>query len=322
MTLLTYRDAAIEIEPGEDVLSALLRAEIDAPYSCRSGVCQSCMHRAVEGNPPAVAQQGLSDAQRALGYFLPCVCVPDSPLTVVPAQEAVARSEAVVCAIDRLSRDVVRLRLEHGPGFTYRPGQFLELIADDGLGRHYSIASLPEEDPFVELHIRIHPGGRMSKLVAEELARGRRLHIAGPLGTCIYEGVDADQPLALIGSGTGLAPLIGVLRDALRRGHRGPIRIYHGAREREGLYLHDHLQALTERFANLRYVPRILSESGSQGGDVGAAVLEHEDALRHTAFFLCGGEKLVGRLKRDLYLKGASLKQMRSDIFLPAGASR
>jgi len=322
MTLLTYRAAAIEIEPGEDVLSALLRAEIDAPHSCRSGVCQSCMHRAVDGKPPAAAQQGLCDAQKGLGYFLACVCVPDTPLTIVPAQEAESRSGAVVHSIDRLSGEVVRLRLEHDAGFAYRPGQFLELITDDGLGRHYSIASVPEEDPFVELHIRLHPGGRMSRFIAEELAPGRRLHIAGPLGTCIYEGVDPEQPMTLIGSGTGLAPLVGVLRDALRRGHRGPIRLYHGAREREGLYLHDHLEALTERHANLSYVPRVLSDSGPQGGDVAAAALAHEDALPHTAFFLCGGEKLVGRLKRELYLKGASLKQMRSDTFLPAGGGR
>ena len=82
------------------------------------------------------------------------------------------------------------------------------------------------------------------------------------------------------------------------------------------------MEALTERHANLSYVPRVLSDSGSRGGDVAAAALEHEDALPHTAFFLCGGEKLVGRLKRDLYLKGASLKQMRSDTFLPANAGR
>ncbi len=322
MTLLTYREAAIEIEPGEDVLSALLRAEIDAPHSCRSGVCQSCLHRVVDGTPPTAAQQGLSDAQKALGYFLPCVCVPDTPLTIVPAQEAGIRSEAIVYSIDRLSGEVVRLRLEHSANFAYRPGQFLELITDDGLGRHYSIASLPEEDSFVELHIRLHPSGRMSKFIAEDLALGHRLHIAGPLGTCIYEGIDPDQPMALIGSGTGLAPLVGVLRDALRRGHRGPIRLYHGAREREGLYLHDHLGALTQRHANLNYVPRVLSDSGPHGGDVAAAAFEYEDALPHTAFFLCGGEKLVGRLKRDLFLKGASLKQMRSDTFLPAGSDR
>ncbi|MEK4032114.1 2Fe-2S iron-sulfur cluster binding domain-containing protein [Methylocystis sp. IM3] len=322
MTLLTYREAAIEIEPGEDVLSALLRAEIDAPHSCRSGVCQSCLHRVVEGSPPAAAQKGLSDAQKALGYFLPCVCVPDAPLTIVPAQETGTRSEAVVHSMDRLSGDVVRLRLEHDSNFAYRPGQFLELITDDGLGRHYSIASVPEEDAFIELHIRLHPGGRMSRFISDELAHGRRLHIAGPLGTCIYEGVDADQPMALIGSGTGLAPLIGVLRDALRRGHRGPIRLYHGARERNGLYLHRHLKELTERHANLNYVPRVLSDPDRHGGDVAAAALEHENELSQTAFFLCGGERLVGRLKRDLYMKGASLKQMRSDTFLPARSGR
>ncbi len=322
MTRLTYREAAIEIGPGEDVLSALLRAEIDAPHACRSGVCQSCLHRAVDGKPPVASQQGLSDAQKALGYFLACLCVPDMPLAIVPAQEAEARSDAVVCAIDRLSREVVRLRLEHYSGFGYRPGQFLELITKDGLGRHYSIASHPEEDPYVELHIRLHAGGRMSQFIADELEPGSRLHIAGPLGTCIYEGVDPDQPMALIGSGTGLAPLLGVLRDALRRGHRGPIRLYHGAREREGLYLHDHLEALTRRHANLSYVPRVLGDLSPDGGDVAAAALEHESALAQTAFFLCGGEKLVARLKRDLYLRGASLKQMRSDTFLPSKAGR
>ena len=76
MALLTYREAAIEIEPGEDVLSALLRAEIDPPHSCRSGVCKSCMHRAVDGKPPAAAQQGLSDAQKALAIFWPASACP------------------------------------------------------------------------------------------------------------------------------------------------------------------------------------------------------------------------------------------------------
>lgn len=322
MSLLTYRDAAIDIEPGEDVLSALLRAEIDAPHACRAGVCQTCLHRAVEGRPPAAAQEGLSDAHKTLGYFLACVCVPETPLTVVPAREAGNRSEVVVHSIDRLGGEVVRLRLQHGADFAYRPGQFLELIADDGLGRHYSIASLPEEDPFIELHIRLHPGGRMSKLVAEELAPGRRMRIAGPLGTCVYEGIDPDQPMALIGSGTGLAPLVGVLRNALRRGHRGSIRLYHGAREPDGLYLHDDLGALANKRENFTYIPRVLNDPAPGNGDVAAAVLKLETTLGDTAFFLCGGERLVARLKRELYLKGASLKQLRSDVFLPATSSR
>jgi ferredoxin len=49
MALLTYRDRPIDLGPGETVLSALLREGIDAPNSCRAGVCQTCLHRAVEG---------------------------------------------------------------------------------------------------------------------------------------------------------------------------------------------------------------------------------------------------------------------------------
>lgn len=318
MSQLTYRNAAVSIEPGEDVLSALLRAEIDAPHSCRAGICQSCLHRAIEGTPSAASQEGLTEAQKAQGYFLACVCVPETPLSVIPLEEAATRSEVVVRAIDRLSDEVTRLYLGHDSDFSYRPGQFLELIAPDGLSRHYSIASVPEEDPHVELHIRLHRGGRMSGFVADQLSSGDRLRVAGPLGTCFYEGVDPDQPVTLVGAGTGLAPLVGILRDALRRGHRGPIRLYHGARERKGLYLHDLLEALAAKRDNFVYVPRVLNDSRPHGGDVAAAVLEQENALADTAFFLCGGERLVGRLKRDLFMKGAALKQIRSDVFAPA----
>ena len=46
-------------------------------------------------------------------------------------------------------------------------------------------------------------------------------------------------------------------------------------------------------------------------------MLEQERALKETAFFLCGGERLVSRLKRDLFMKGANLKQIRSDVLRP-----
>ncbi len=50
----------------------------------------------------------------------------------------------------------------------------------------------------------------MSDFVSEQLSPGDRLHVAGPLGTCFYEGVDPGQPLTLVGAGTGLAPLMGI----------------------------------------------------------------------------------------------------------------
>jgi CDP-4-dehydro-6-deoxyglucose reductase, E3 len=316
---LAYGDRPVDIAPGETVLEALQRAGIETPSSCRAGQCQTCLHRAVDGTPPPESQSGLSEAQKALGFFLPCVCRPTSPLAIVPPDDAGPRLDAAVRSIERLSQDILRLRLE-SENFVYRPGQFLELIAGEDLKRHYSLASHPEEDPYLELHIRLHRNGRMSRRLMEELAPGDRLHVAGPAGTCFYEGVDPNQPLALIGAGTGLAPLYGVLRDALRKGHRGPIRLYHGARERKGLYLAEELEALSRSRENFDYIPSALDPNAPHGGDVAALALEAEaPRVRETAYFLCGGENLVKRLKRDLFMSGAGLKAIRSDAFTAAG---
>ena len=317
MTLIRREDRAVDVAPGETVLEALLRAGIDAPYSCRAGNCQTCMHRAIDGAPPPDSQRGLTDAQKAMGYFLPCICRPTTPLTILRPDDLGVRLEAVVQAIDSLSDDIVRLRVE-ADGFVYRPGQFIELSAAEDLKRHYSLASHPDEDPFLEMHIRLHQDGRMSRHLAESLQAGDRVHVAGPSGSCFYEGVHEDQSMLLIGAGTGLAPIYGVLRDALRKGHRGPIGLYHGARSRNGLYLAEELQAISDARDNVDYRPCALDPSAPHGGDVAATVLEAERDISNAAIFLCGGENLVKRLKRELFMRGASLKNIRSDAFTPA----
>ncbi len=316
MTRLTTGGSAINLEPGETVLQALERAGLDPPSSCRAGQCQTCLHRAIEGTLPPASQEGLTPGQKATGYFLACVCVPTSDLVIMRPGDVGREIDAEVRAIEKLAPDIVRLRLE-ADGFDYRPGQFLELIARDDLRRHYSLASHPDEDDFLELHIRLHDNGRMSRLLRNEIIAGARLRIAGPSGACIYEGVDPDQPMALIGAGTGLAPLYGVLREALGCGHRGPIRLYHGARNTSGLYLGDALQSLAGRQAHFDYKPVVLDPSAPLGGDVSALALATVTGFAETAFFLCGGENLVNRLRREIFLRGASLNQIRADVFLP-----
>lgn len=318
MVTLTFGETPIDIAEGQSVLAALLAAGVDAPYSCQAGLCRTCLYQAIEGQVPEAAQIGLSDAQKAQGYFMACVCLPKEPLKIVRAGDLHDRIEACVTAIDRLSPSVIRLRLEPDRSFAYRPGQFLALTAPGGVTRHYSIASHPDVDAFIELHVRVIPGGRMSGLIAENLARGDRLVVSNPSGTCFYDGADADRPIVLAGAGTGLAPLWGILRDAIERQHRGPIRLYHGARERSGLYLVDELRALADRHDNFFYRPCVLSETERDVGDLTTAVLGAELDPASADFFLCGGADLVGRLKRELFLKGAKLQRLRTDIFLPA----
>ncbi|MDX8407483.1 MAG: 2Fe-2S iron-sulfur cluster binding domain-containing protein, partial [Mariprofundaceae bacterium] len=67
---------------GESVLECMTRHGVMIPSSCQSGACQTCMIRALEGEPTAESQQGLKDTLRAQKYFLACVCRPSDDMTI------------------------------------------------------------------------------------------------------------------------------------------------------------------------------------------------------------------------------------------------
>ena len=321
MTIVRFEGREHTLAPGQTVLSALQSAGEKLDSSCLAGICQSCLVRAESGAIPKAAQAGLSPALVAGGYLLACVCRPEEDLTLVRADAVRQRVPVTVASLDRLSTSVVRLRLMPEAPFNYRAGQFLGLVTPGAAPRSYSIASLPSRDPWLELHIRLLPGGRVSGLVADSLRAGDRLEVVGPSGGCFCQGVDPDQPLVLAGTGTGLAPLWGILQDAIANGHRGPIRLYHGALDRAGLYLVDALEALAAKHANLTYTP-CLRDSGGATGDLKEAVLAAGDARAQAAHFLCGDANLVNQLKRALFLAGARLDRLRSDPFLPTAAAK
>jgi CDP-4-dehydro-6-deoxyglucose reductase, E3 len=113
MASLTLGDVAVDIAEGQTVLAALLAAGVDAPYSCREGICLTCLHQAIEGAVPESAQIGLSDTQKEQGYFMACVCVPKESLKIVRAGDLHGRLGVNVTAIDRLSPSVIRSRTAH-----------------------------------------------------------------------------------------------------------------------------------------------------------------------------------------------------------------
>src|SRR5438552_3941472 len=80
----------------------------------------------------------------------------------LPGSDAVARTPVRVLSKERLNQDILRLTLECQEPFAYRAGQYVHLKRDDGLIRSYSLASLPQQDTPLELHIRRLPNGAMS----------------------------------------------------------------------------------------------------------------------------------------------------------------
>ena len=320
--VVRYEDERIELTDGESVLDGLLRHGIETPHSCKSGLCQSCLMRAEDGEPPAKSQQGLKDGLRAQNYFLSCVCHPEEDLTVVPPDSAGLEVAAEVAGVDRLTEDVVRLRLRPEGAFEYEPGQFLHLIRGDGLVRSYSIASLPEEEDTLELHVRQIPGGQMSNWIADGLTAGEHVSVRGPAGDCFYIPGNPEQDMLLAGTGTGLAPLYGIAREALRQGHTGRIILMHGGLDASRLYHVEALQELAREHENLTYLRCVLHGEPGEGVEVGPldeVVMRLFPDLKGWRAFLCGDPGLVNKLRKKVFLAGASNKAIHADAFVTAG---
>ena len=314
----------LQLRSGQSVLDALSEAGFDVSSSCRVGACQSCLVQAVRGAPPTQAQVGLKDSLRAQGYFLACQATLTEDLEVSLAGATALEVPARLVAVERLAADVLRIVLESQQAFVYRAGQFLTLLREDGLARAYSLASLPSESQ-LELHVRVLPQGAMSNWLASASAVGSRVRLRGPSGDCCYVPGNPGQPLVLVGVGTGLAPLWGVLREALAARHQGRIELWHAARTPEGLYLREELTALAATHCNFDYHPCALEP----GPTPSAVTLGHLDQLLLKAVpsfaarrvYLCGDAGIVQLLKRAVFLAGASLQQIHADPFVGAGGS-
>lgn len=341
-TRVHYRGAAYDLLPGETLLVGLARQGVDIPSFCRTGVCQTCLVRATSGKPPAKSQSGVSETLIANGCFLACQCVPEGPLEVEPCHD-VGTFPTRIVQVEQLSSRVLRVELEAPAGFNFRAGQFIQLERQGGVTRPYSIASLPG-GPHIELHVTLYPGGAMSQWL--RWAIHQPVSLRGPFGECFYLQDELDRPLLLAGTGSGLAPLLGVLRSALAAGHRGPIHLYHGSTTLEGQYASAELQRLIETLPNLRVFASVLeappetavtqrpgtapsakAPSAKEPSAEPRYQLRHEPLDRliladsldffQSRVYLCGDPELVQRLRKRIYLSGAPLARIHIDPFLP-----
>ncbi len=317
MSTIRYAGGEYECGPGETVLDCLLRSGVPLSYSCRSGVCQSCLVKGAQGTIPPRAQEGVKDTLRAQGYFLACRCEPDGDLTVTEGEDQ--RVAARITSVEDLGADVLRVRLAAAPGFEYYAGQYVTLFREDGLARSYSLASLPAE-PELEMHIRLIPGGAMSEWLRGGAATGASVAIQGPSGNCFYLSGRPEEPLLLAGTGTGLAPLCGIARDALGQGHTGPVWLFHGALEPGGLYLQDELLAMAARHANFHYVRCVLRNGGDdvETGALDACIFGKLPNLDGWKAYLCGDPAIVNLLRKKVFLAGAASRSIYADAFLPS----
>ena len=319
MPTVHYAGQTFGVAQGESVLDCLLRHGVAISHSCKAGACQSCLMKGSGGPIPESAQRGLKDTLRAQGYFLACSLHPAGDITVAPAGDE-QRTRARISGLKSLNGTVLRVRLRTEAPLSYYAGQFVSLFREDGLARSYSLASLPHENE-LELHVRKIPGGSMSEWLHHGALLETPVWLQGPSGNCFYTPGNAGQALLLAGAGTGLAPLYGIVRDALRHGHTGPIWLFHGALTPDGLYLTEELVELDRVYANFHYVRSVLRDGDSarvESGELDRCILRRFPSLTGWKGYVCGDPALVNSLRRKLFLAGMASKAIYADAFVPS----
>lgn len=322
---LSYQGRKYKLQDSETVLDGLLRHGQDVPSSCKTGACQSCLMQAHEGNPGSKAQGGLKNTLKAQNFFLACQCVPDEDLNISLPSLADTTILAEVIDKEQLCHNVIALRLKPSTYFTCRAGQYINLLRENGsVIRSYSVANLSAQDGFLELHIRRIDNGAMSVWACDKAKEGDKIHIRGPAGECFYIAADGDQsfPILLAGTGTGLAPLEGVVLDALAQGHKGDIHILHGALNEDDLYHIEMLKELAKLHGNLTYTPCVLTmehdKAGFHTGPLDQFAMHIMEPLNKATLrtYFCGAPDMVNMLKRKVFLAGVASKNIFSDPFI------
>jgi NAD(P)H-flavin reductase/ferredoxin len=299
------------VAAASNLLDALNQAGVAVPYSCRAGSCHACLVRCVQGEPLDALPDALDAGKRQQGWRLACQCRVVEDLAVEIFDPLRDGLPAHVAACDWLAPTVLRLRLEAERPLRYRAGQHLVLWTASGVARPYSLASLPGEDPWLEFHLDCRQPGAFID-VARQLQPGDKLRLGELRGGALrYDPDWQERPLLLMASGTGLAPLWGLLREALRQDHQGAIRLTHLATEH---YLESELQALAAVHGNLT-VQLVTPEQLPSTLD-GLRLLP-----RQTMGLLCGSPARVEMFAKRLYLAGLPRNQLLADMFTEQAGS-
>jgi CDP-4-dehydro-6-deoxyglucose reductase len=323
---------SFSVERDGTLLAAAIAQGIGLPYGCKDGACGSCKSKLVEGRVVHGVHQrkALSAEEEAAGFILTCCAVPQTDCVVearsVPAEgvHPVIKMPVRVISLSQAAPDVmcVRLQLPATQNFQYHAGQYLEFILRDGSRRAYSMGNAPHtvgDPPSVELHIRHMPGGKFTDHVFGALKERDILRAEGPFGSFFLR--DGDEPMVMLASGTGFAPIKALIEQLEQQGNSRPVTLYWGGRRPQDLYLHDWVIEATARLPWLRYVPVISDAQAEDGwtgrsGFVHLAVIEDLPDLSQQSVYACGAPIVIDSAQRDfVQLAGLNPDRFYADAF-------
>jgi propane monooxygenase reductase component len=296
----------IDCDEEESVLDAAFRHGYNLVYGCREGQCSACKAYLLEGEVvlKPYSTFALSESEESNGYTLMCRAMPEEDLVIellhfdpdnYRLENPIRDGRATVTAVDALTHDIRRVELEvtEPRDFSFVPGQYVDLwVPGSDARRSFSMANLPG-DGRIELIVKRYPGGRFSGLLDGALAPGDELCFTGPYGA--FHLRDTGRPILMVAGGSGMAPVLSLLRTLAADRSGRMVRFFYGARTDADLFHLDVVEELGAQLPDFGFVP-------VTGRFVHEAVGEYLEAGEMTDLeaYMCGPPPMIEAMEELL----------------------
>jgi naphthalene 1,2-dioxygenase ferredoxin reductase component len=324
--LIQPLNRTLRVQPGANLLKALQDAQVPMSYSCLAGRCGTCRCRVLDGE----VMEGAGEQRRPLDgeadFVLACQTTLTESCTIeIPEpDEAVVHPARIVKAtvelIEDLTHDIKRFVLRPAKPVEFSPGQYVQLQFTPEHARPYSMAGLCGDGRF-EFHVRRVPDGRVTGYIANQLKVGDAVKVSGPLGSAYLRSRHAG-PMLCVAGGTGLAPILSILRGAVAQRMDNPIHLYFGVRSPRDIYGTAWLDQLVREHLALA-VHVVVATGGDPAthrcGLVTDAIEHDLGSLEGWRAYLCGSPPMVEAATLLARRKGIAAAHTYADAFYTQG---
>jgi ferredoxin-NADP reductase len=221
----------------------------------------------------------------------------------------------------------IALAVRDWPGHIAGQHVDVRLTAPDGYSavRSYSIASAPNSDGRIEITVERLPNGEVSPYLTKGLIIGDELELRGPVGGWFVWRRDQTEPIQLVAGGSGIVPLMAMIRSRASAGSSAPFRLLYSVREPGAVFYRDELQALSDQdrsvtvtYAYTRVAPK---DSPRPPGRIDAMLIATgtwPSNLGPTSY-VCGPTSFVENATDLLIAAGHGRENIRTERFGATG---
>jgi ferredoxin-NADP reductase/ferredoxin len=335
VTLLTAdgQESTVHCEPGSTVLAAAERSGIMLKASCETGGCGACS-AVLRGGRVQMGDHdpNVVEVPENEGGILLCRSVPeqDCRIELPYDQSAIVVGppnlhQAEIAALDRVADGVMHVALTLLPGedapsaADFESGQFVRIMVPGTEARRaYSPANVANWDGRLEFYIRLLPGGAMSEYLSSHAAVGDVLTVMSADGEfgLVENGL---RPRWFLAGGTGLSPLLSMLRKMAEWGDPQPARLVFGITRHSEVFAQDEIAALAAVLPDFRADTVVWTPdpawTGPVGNPVDLAAAEIAALEEMPDVYLCGPPPMMDAAFAALTAVGVPEDQIHAERF-------